>query len=563
MLQALRIRNLAIADDVAVEFAPGLNVITGETGAGKSLMVAALNLVLGERADRSLIRSGEEAGSVEAAFDLADPAAVDAVLADLGLAACEGGQLIVRRTVSSAGASRNIVNDSPATLQALKALGNLLVDLHGPHDHQSLLNPAFQLSVLDGFGRTQKERAAYGEIFDALRELETRRAELESAGENTAERIETLRYQLAEIDDARVSADEEDAVNEELTRVANASRILELAGAVRAALTEDEGAAFNGLIAAQRALGELPELMGRDAEDWLREVKALAVQAQELSHAVASAAERIDADPGRLQWLEDRMAVIQKLKRKYGATLAGVLAARERIATALDELESRGERLAALDAELAALRSRLTERGLALTTARLRAARKLAVAVLKELQDLGFAHGGFDVTLTAAPPHRSGLDTVEFGFAPNVGEAMRPLRAIASSGEISRVMLAVKAALAAHDRIPVLVFDEIDANLGGVTGSAVGLKLAQVATTHQVLCITHLPQVAVHGARHLVVGKEVRQKRTLTRIAPVEGDARAEEVARMLGGKDLTPVTLQHAREMLKAPAGATRRRGR
>jgi DNA repair protein RecN (Recombination protein N) len=559
MLQSLRIRNLAIADDVSVEFVPGLNVITGETGAGKSLMVAALNLVLGERADRTMIRAGEETCTVEAAFELSDTRAVDAVLADLGLAECDAGQLIIRRIVSSAGASRNLVNDSSATLQTLKALGDVLVDLHGPHDHQSLLSPAFQLQVLDEFGQTRKELAAYREVFDAIRALEARRAELESAGENTAERIETLRYQLSEIDDAQVSAGEEDAVTEELTRVANASRILELAGAARAALTEDEAAAFNRLVDAQRALGELTGLMGRAAGEWLQEAKGLAMQAQELSNSIASESERIDADPGRLQWLENRMAVLQKLKRKHGATLADVLAARERLAASLADLETRGERLAAMDAELRALRARRTAAGGELTAARARAARKLSAAVVKELKDLGFAHGGFDAALSGSEPQRSGLDAVEFGFAPNVGEPMRPLRAIASSGEISRVMLAVKAALAAHDRIPVLVFDEIDANLGGVTGSAVGLKLARVAATHQVLCITHLPQVAVHGARHLVVGKEVHQKRTLTRITPVEGDARAEEIARMLGGKDLTSVTLQHAREMLK-PAGAARR---
>lgn len=552
-MQSLHIRNLAIADDVCVEFTPGLNVITGETGAGKSLMVAALTLVLGERADRTLIRAGADACSVDAAFALADSTAVDAVLGALGLPACDGGQLVIRRALAASGGNRAFINDAPGTLAALKAVGDLLVDLHGPHDHQSLLNPAFQMQVLDAYGRTTAETAAYREVFDAVGALERRRAELEAVGEDNGGRMETLRFQIKEIDAAELSAGDEEAVAAELLLVANAARILELAGAVRNALTEDDAAVFNRLVDVQRALDELAGLIGRVAAEWRQEVQGLAVQAQELSNSVAAAAERIEGDPARLRWLEDRMAVIQNLKRKFGGTLAAVLAVRAQQAATLADLESRGERLAALDVELAAGRARLQAAGKKLTAARTRAAGRLATAVRVELKDLGLAAGGFDAALApATPPQRSGLDAVEFGFAPNVGEPMRPLRAIASSGEISRVMLAIKAALAAHDRIPVLVFDEIDANLGGVTGSAVGRKLSAVAGTRQVLCITHLPQVAAQGATHFVVSKSVRNQRTLTRIERVADETRAEELARMLGGKDLTRVTLEHAREMLK-----------
>jgi len=259
----------------------------------------------------------------------------------------------------------------------------------------------------------------------------------------------------------------------------------------------------------------------------------------------------VDADPSRLQWLEDRMALLQKLKRKYGGSVADI---RQFLATTrerLQDLETRHERIAALETDIAAARDAVAKAGKALGKARRKAAGGMAEQITSELRDLGFAHGAFDVALTETAPGPTGTDEIEFGFMPNVGEPMRPLRAIASSGEISRVMLATKSVLAKHDRIPVLVFDEIDANVGGEIGNSVGAKLAAVAGTHQVLCITHLPQVAIHGTTHLVVEKEVSGGRTRTQIRGLADDERAGEVARMLGGEELTSVTLEHAREML------------
>jgi DNA repair protein RecN (Recombination protein N) len=555
MIETLRIRNLAIAEDVRVDLAPGLNVITGETGAGKSLLVAALKLVLGERADKTLVRSGEKQCDVEAEFRVGERSDIHGLLDETGLPPCEDGRLVVRRVVSSTGAGRVFINDAAATLQALARIGDLLVDLHGPHEHQSLLNASFQLSLLDAFGRTEAERGAYGGLYREMRDAERERDELlrDDAG-HILQQIDMLSFQCREIDDASLTPGDDEELDAELTRAANATRIIELAGAARNALTEDDASAFQALAAAQRALGELVAIYGAEAEAWLAEARALAVQTQSLSDAAAAAADRTESDPARLQALENRMAAVHRLKKKYGARVADVLAYRANAGERLAALASRGERLAGMERRLAELRGKREEAGRVLSCVRRRAGDKLAKAVTKELTDLGFPHGAFRVGLESVEPRGDGVDAVDFGFAPNAGEPMRPLKAIASSGEISRVMLAIKTVLAGQDRIPVLVFDEVDANVGGEMGAAIGRKLGRVAENRQVLCITHLPQVAVRGDTHFVAAKSVRDGRTFAVIERVAEGARADEVARMLAGRDAGDLAKKHAREMLKRP---------
>ena len=551
MLSHFRVQNLAIVEEAHVAFGKGLNVITGETGAGKSILIGALELILGGRADKSLIRSGAADALVEAAFELADTQAVDAVLTEAGLPACEDGNLIVRRTLTATGAGRCLLNDAPTTAQTLRKVGDLLVDIHGPYDHQSLLDPVFQLELLDAFGRCHAPRDAYQECYRARQALEQQRAALTGDSTDVAAEIDRLQFIVDEIGGAKLTpADDECLVNEHAA-AANAETILKTGGALVNALTEGDGSVFDMLANAQQRFAELARLLPEAAE-WHKEAQSAAVQIQELSRAVTDRMERIETDANRLQELELRMALVQKLKRKYGPSLAEVLAALDRHTARLADLQSRGERLAALDREIAAAQKQLNGKAAALTQARQAASGSLAKAITKELRDLGFLKAGFGVDLLPCPPRASGADEVRFGFAPNPGEAMRPLRDIASSGEISRVMLATKAVLARHDRIPVLVFDEIDANIGGEVGRAVGIKLRGVAASHQVLCITHLPQVAVHGQQHFVVGKEVRSNRTFADISTVEKNARIEEIARMLGGRDSSSVTMDHAREMLR-----------
>jgi len=554
MLKSLRVRNLALAENVAVDFEPGLNVITGETGAGKSILVGALALLVGERADKDLIRAGADACSVEAVFDLADPRAVNRELEALGLPPCEEGRLVIRRVVRGNG-GQNLLNDSPVTLAALKRVGEWLVDMHGPHDHQSLFQPAEQLDLLDAFGHLDAPRAAYAEVHARVLAAEARRAALTADTGDLAEEMDRLAFRVKEIEDADPKEGEEDEVRREHERIGNAHRIVELAGGIVAALTEAEDSAFARLASAQRPFEELARLLP-EAADWRAEATAASDRLREIGLAITRAVERIDADPARLEWLDRRLATYAALRRKYGATVPEIMAALETARRRLHDLRTRGEQLAAVDAELAAARAEREQRARELRRRRAAAAAELAEAITGELEFLGFPGSAFAVELLEAEPHAAGFDRVEFGFAPNVGEPMRPLRAIASSGEISRVMLAAKAVLAQQDRMPLLVFDEIDANLGGEMGHAVGRELSGVAERHQVICITHLPQVAVHGTTHFVVSKVVREGRTYSEVAVVEGARRVEELARMLGGDASSPITLRHASEMLRKALG-------
>ncbi len=551
MLSHLSIHNLAIADQVNVEFQNGLNIITGETGAGKSMLVDALNLVLGERADKSIIRSGESQCRVDASFFLKDSCVLDSLLEEVGLAPCEDGMLVIRRVISNSGSGRIIVNDTPATLQLLKRLGRLLVDMHGPHEHQSLLEASFQRDILDAYCHLGPDRQAFSESYRSLLALKAEHQRLNGPSEDTAARLDLLAFQIRELEDAELDKTDEEELRQEHTRLANTTRILELSESICHALIEGETAAFESLAGVRRLLPELAEMIP-EGQEWKDELESISIQINELSSAIQRTAAHTEADPERLQWLEDRMALLQKLKRKYGPDIPSMQGFYKNAVQQYQDLSGRGERLAALEQEMAAVTCEMEKRGTTLTHARTAGAEVLSKTIAEQLNDLGFAQSLFHICLQPSPPGPEGMDRVEFGFAPNVGESMRPLKDIASSGEISRVMLAIKAVLAEHDSVPILVFDEIDANLGGETGGAVGRKLAATAATHQIICITHLPQVAVYGQTHLVVEKGVHNGRTRMVISTVDGEMRTGEIARMLGGERLTSVTLKHASEMLQ-----------
>jgi len=550
MLSRLNICNLALVDSISIEFRDGLNVITGETGAGKSLLIGALRLLLGERADKSMIRTGEKSCGIEAVFELANSANADAVLEGYGLPSCKDGLLIIRRTITES-SSKNLVNDSPVTLPVLKVLGNCLVDMHGPYDHQSLLKTDAQMEILDAFGHLEEERATYWKEYKIFQGLEKQLAELSSLDNSgLEEQIDLLSWRIQEVQDAHISPEDEQAVLQEHEQVANAQNILELAQTAVGGLTEAESSAFEGLTAARRACLQLANYIS-EAEAWGEDLEGAVRTAQEISGVIQNRVDDISVGPERLQFLDERVTLYRNLKRKYAPSVPEILEKLEEWKTRLEPLKNRDEQRAMLETECAAARVDLKKEGQSLRKKRQKVASELAKAITEELRDLGFEHGLFDVQLLNGNPTASGMDEVEFGFAPNAGETMRPLRAIASSGEVSRVMLAVKAVLAHHDQIPLLVFDEIDANVGGEIANAVGAKLAQVGSTHQLIAITHLPQVAVFGTHHFAVSKKVHEGRTFTEITSLENEARAEEMARMLGGKHLTQVTLQHAREML------------
>jgi DNA repair protein RecN (Recombination protein N) len=534
MLTLLKIRNLALVDELVWELGPGLIGVTGETGAGKSVIVGALKLVLGERAEKSLIRTGEETCSVEAVFELKDPAEINAILEDGGLGPCDETQLIVRRIIGQT-ATRQFVNDSPVTLALLKRLGERLVDLHGPHEHQSLLSAERQLAMLDAYAGADAAHASYRDLHRTWR---SKTAALEAVrhAENASEQeLELLRYQVQEIDSASLQPEDEHDLEDRWRRASNATRLVEAAAAAAAVLSGEDGI-LERLGEVQRHIREL-EKLDPSIRERTGSLETASLELQDLESTLADYAEELDIDPAAAASLEERVNLIESLKRKYGPSLTDVLARREAAAARLDTIENRCEKLAALEHELTACRAALDAAGKTLSSARRKAAPKLAKEISSQLKDLGFIQSSFEAPLHAlTDPAAQGFESIEFQFGPNPGEPLLPLRQIASSGEISRVMLAVKSALAEQDATPLMVFDEIDANVGGEVARAVGRKMAALGTRHQVVAITHFPQVAASANSHFVVEKEVSGGRTRSRLFRVHGETRIAELVRMLGG---------------------------
>ena len=569
MLTTLRIKNLALVTDLTLELQPGCNVITGETGAGKSIIIGALDLVLGERADRTLIRSGEESCSVEAVFDVTGlRTPLEKFLEESGLEPCEENQLVLKRTFSANGTNRQFVNGSPTTLNTLAAIGESLVDLHGPHDHQSLLHPAKQLLILDAFGRLEKEREAFGELVRRRATLAAEKSALIVDEKTYAQQLDLLRFQVREIDGAGLQPGEDGQVEQEFNRASNAAKLLQLSQAAIDTLSESEDSLLTQAGAVGRALQELQRV-----DPGAATLAALHAQAigtlRELQTGLSRYAEKVDVDPTRLAELEARLDLIHSLKRKYGATPAEIIAFGGAAKQKLQSLESRDAELARLNAGLQKLDADILRAGQKLSDARRKVIPPLAKAVGQQLDDLGFQQSKFYVAIqplatevtrlkstdsqslltSAGTIKQTGFDEIEFQFAPNPGEPAKSLRAIASSGEMARVMLALKTVLAAEDEIPVLVFDEVDANVGGETAHAVGEKMKQLAAKRQVLCITHLPQVAAPADAHYVVNKEVRNGRTISEIHLLGRKERITELARMLGGQN--DAARKHAEALL------------
>ncbi|MBX3740118.1 MAG: DNA repair protein RecN [Akkermansiaceae bacterium] len=534
MLTLLKIRNLALVHELVWELGSGLIGVTGETGAGKSVIVGALKLILGERADKSLIRTGEDSCSVEAVFELSDPAEINAILEDGGLSPCDDTQLIVRRVIGTT-VNRQFVNDSPVTLSLLKKIGEHLVDLHGPHDHQSLLSTDRQLSMLDAYAGAEPALTAYRQTYRAWREKTAELDELRHAESASEQELDLLRYQLEEINNANPKPEDESDLEDRWRRASNSSRLLESAAAAAAALNGEDGIL--------EKLGEIQKLV-RDLQkldpsitERTGSLETATLELQDLEATLADYVEELEIDPAEAATLEERVNVIETLKRKYGPSLQDVLARRDAAATRLDNIENRTEKLETLEKELAAARAAVETSAKTVSAARKKAAPKLAKEIASQLKDLGFKQSSFEAPLISlTEPGAQGMESVDFQFGPNPGEPLLPLRQIASSGEISRVMLAVKSALADQDATPLMVFDEIDANVGGEIARAVGRKMAALGTRHQVLAITHFPQVAAIAAHHFVVEKEVTGGRTRSRLYQVTGETRVQELVRMLGG---------------------------
>lgn len=547
MLSFLKIRNLALVEDVTWELGSGLVGVTGETGAGKSIIVGALKLILGERADRSLIRTGQETCTVEASFHLKNTGAVDAILEEAGLDPCQEGELLIKRTISTGGANKQFVNCSPVTIQVLKSLGELLVDLHGPHDHQSLHSQERQMEMLDQSSGAADALDAYQIAWKAWREAVTELDDLENSERTGSQQLDMLRFQVNEIANAQVKAGEEEEIESRHRIAANGARLAELCAAITGRLSGEEGGVLDTLREISRSIHELEKIDPGTTALFAGFSSAL-IELTELDNSVQEYAEGLDIDAAELAQLDQRIATLQTLKRKYGPSVTAILDFQAEAEARLAKIENRGDELERLGKLVHERRSQVDKLGKQLGDKRAKAAPKLAKEVASHLADLGFKQSVFEVRLTAQPePRRHGFEEVDFQFAPNPGEPLKPLRLTASSGEMSRVLLAVKSALARQDIVPLMVFDEIDANVGGNIAEAVGRKMASLGTTHQVIAITHFPQVASLAQSHFVVTKDIEGSRTKSSIREVAESERVEELARMLGGK------LESAREHARA----------
>ena len=551
MLIELRVRDYAVIDDLSLELGPGLSVLSGETGAGKSIIVGALSLLLGERASSDSVRVGAERARVEAVFDVSERLELLSRLAELGQEA-EDGLLILRREVAAEGRNRAWMNGSPTTARVVGELGRVLVDLHGQHEHQTLLRREAQRSILDAFGDAEGDAADVVEAFETLTGLETRLSELRERRRELEGRADFLRFQLAEIEEGRVEVGEDATLEDEGRRLEHSEELLREATSIHAELYGGDGAVTDRL---SQLLGSLSRLKEWDPSlegnhDALKEAyHALAEVGRELGDYAGN----VRHDPGRLEEVRERLDLILRLRRKYGPELTDVVETGGRLSAELDELEGSGWDEEALQRGVDEARTELTDAAERLTGKRQEAARRLETEVEALLPDLGLPGATFQVLLEALPTvGNRGAERVEFLVSVNAGFAPMPLGRVASGGELSRVMLALKAILARVDQVPTLIFDEIDAGIGGQVATLVAAKLQEVARYHQVFVITHLPQLASRARSHLLVEKTEGDGLAATSVDELEGEARVREIARMLGGDPESETSRDHARELLE-----------
>jgi DNA repair protein RecN (Recombination protein N) len=579
MLRELHISNLAVISDARIELSPGLNCFTGATGAGKSLVIGALEVLLGLRSPAEMLRSGVDEGRVSGVFELRDAEMLKQVetITDAPIAS-DGGELLLTRRLYASGRTSATLNGHPITLAMLKQVAELLVDVHGQHDHQYLLKPSNQLDVLDRFADLWTLRTKFHETWSRLSEIRQKLAELQTSQTLRQQQLDLYRFQADEIDSANLDPNEMEELNARASVLTNLEKLKKEAGAAHTALYATDGAVLDRL---KMIAGVLSELAALDQN--LKPISAAAreatIQLEDAAFDLSRYLDRLDLDPAELAEVNDRLNTIQRILSKYGDTVEGTLAYRAQIGAQIEELQRSGNDQTSLTKEIEPLMRQLKRLGDELSLKRRAAAETLAPMIEKQLSDLGMEKAKFTIStedaLKPGPPGQdpavlatpSGFDAIEFIVQTNPGLSPQPLRKIASGGELSRIMLGLKGVLAEGDRISVLVFDEIDANVGGRLGSIIGNKLRQLASRHQVLCITHLPQIASYADRHLTVRKETARQQTRTTVRVMEGDERLAELAEMIGGQRVTETTRAQARELLDAaraefakPARAARR---
>lgn len=555
MLTELRIKNFAIIESLALPLSPGFNVLSGETGAGKSIIVGALGFLLGERGNADLIRTGSDKATVEGVFDTSD-SAVAATIADERGIELDDGMLVLKREISSAGRGRAWANGSPVTASVLGEIGRTLVNLHGQHEAQALLDSESQRNILDEFGGAASQasivRSAYSELTTIRREIAT----LTSRKSDAEKRADYLRHVVREIEEAKPVAGKDVKLEEEANVLENADELKTIAESVSSALSDEEGA-LERLASVNKSLGAIQRIDPSTAR--LQELFDSGFYAlEELSRAVADYAGSVDLDPDRLASVRRRREVLYDLVKKYGPTLDDVIEMGRKSRTELDLVDSAGFDIAQLTARETAARAQVAAESKRLSALRVAAAKKLSKAVDELLPELGMPGGKFSAALQAkTESDERGAEDVEFRIALNVGHDSRPLARVASGGELSRVMLALKTILARADDVPTLVFDEVDSGIGGKVGLQVGDTLRRVAEHHQVFAISHLPQIAARAHNHIVVAKAAKGGVTTADIAVLDGSTRVTEIARMLGGDPDSKVSRAHAKELLETAATA------
>ncbi len=550
MLEVLRIQNYALIDDLEVVFGPGFNVLTGETGAGKSIVVGALNLVLGARASGEAVRQGASQAKVDAMFRLDRPIPrIQRILKDKDIP-IEDGELLVSRVVTHEGRSRAYVNGNLVPIAVLAEVGDELVDLHGQHEHQSLLKADRQLDLLDAFANVEALAADVADLVSQMREVEAEIERLQVHDRERTRRVEFLRYEVGEIEAAALEPGEEEELKSRRNLISNSERVFQLAGAVQSHLYDDEDkAAVMAIDGAAAALEELAALDGRFG--------VLAGQLSEVRAAVESVVDEVrkysennEFDPDQLERINARLALIGDLKRKFGASIDDILAYREKAIEEIARYDNRDRQLEECRARRAVILEEANNKALSLSKKRHNAAKTLDKEVTQTLQGLGMKGGAFVTAIETVSLGTSGIDHVTFMLSANPGEKPKPLKAVASGGETSRIMLALKAVFAAADKIPTLIFDEIDAGVGGHIARDVGEKMSQLALSHQVISITHIAQIAAQAAGHFHVAKSAQAKRITTTVTRIDGEARVPELARLLDGS-VSEISLGHARALL------------
>ena len=562
MLERLNISNFALIDDIEVELASGLNVFTGETGAGKSIIVGALKLALGHRASSGSVRSGTNQARIEALFREVEHPQVAGLLDEMGLDGATD-ELILARVIQAEGRSRCYVNGHMCAAQTMLAIGTALVDFHGQHDHQSLLDPRRQRLVLDGFAGLDKLCGQVGELYERWRTAERERDDLQSDERERLRRIDILRHEVHEIRDANLQADEETDLMVRRQIVANAETLYTLAAHGRAVLDgETDAVSLSDMWAELTA--DVNQLA--DIDPQFADVRAFLdstrIELTELAYRLQRYSDDVHFDPDELNTIDDRLAVIRQLKRKYGDSVDAVLDYAEVRGRELAELDTYDERVAALDERCEKFRSEAIEAAVSLSKKRASKARQLASRTVRELRPLAMDRARLDVVVSRGADESigpTGLDDIEILFSANEGEDMRPLRSIASGGELSRVMLALKVVLARSDQTHTLVFDEVDAGVGRTVAGRIAEKMTDAAQHHQLLCITHLPQIAVAADNHICVDKRQIDGRMVTRTAILDADARVREIAKLVGGTDETEISIEHARRMIEQAHTGTR----